>query len=111
MSAQSMIDIAYRIMSEKSAPVNFKDLWKEVTFELGLDAAKAAKKISLFYSDLSLDGRFVALKDNNWELKRRLKFEDVYIDTSSIVIDDSDLDEDEFSEEDKEIDNVSMDDY
>ena len=111
MSAQSMIDIAYRIMSEKSAPVNFKDLWKEVTFELGLDAAKAAKKISLFYSDLSLDGRFVALKDNNWELKRRLKFEDVYIDTSSIMIDDSDLDEDEFSEEDKEIDNVSMDDY
>ena len=110
MSAQSMIDIAYRIMSEKSAPVNFKDLWKEVTFELGLDAAKAAKKISLFYSDLSLDGRFVALKDNNWELKRRLKFEDVYIDTSSIVIDDSDLD-DEFAEEDKEIDNVSMDDY
>ena len=109
MSAQSMIDIAYRIMSEKSAPVNFKDLWNEVTFELGLDAAKAAKKISLFYSDLSLDGRFVALKDNNWELKRRLKFEDVYIDTSSIVIDDSDL-EDEF-EEDKEIDNVSMDDY
>ena len=111
MSAQSMIDIAYRIMSEKSAPVNFKDLWKEVTFELGLDAAKAAKKISLFYSDLSLDGRFVALKDNNWELKRRLKFEDVYIDTSSIMIDDSDLDEDEFAEEDKEIDNVSMDDY
>ena len=106
-----MIDIAYRIMSEKSAPVNFKDLWKEVTFELGLDAAKAAKKISLFYSDLSLDGRFVALKDNNWELKRRLKFEDVYIDTSSIMIDDSDLDEDEFAEEDKEIDNVSMDDY
>ena len=101
MSAQSMIDIAYRIMSEKSAPVNFKDLWKEVTFELGLDAAKAAKKISLFYSDLSLDGRFVALKDNNWELKRRLKFEDVYIDTSSIMIDDSDLDEDEFDEEDK----------
>ena len=109
MSAQSMIDIAYRIMCEKKAPVNFKDLWKEVTFELGLDAAKAAKKISLFYSDLSLDGRFVALKDNHWELKKRMKFEDVYIDTSSIVIDDSDL-EDEF-EEDKEIDNVSMDDY
>ena len=53
----------------------------------------------------------MALKDNNWELKRRLKFEDVYIDTSSIMIDDSDLDEDEFAEEDKEIDNVSMDDY
>ena len=110
MSAQSMIDIAYRILSEKSEPINFKELWKEVTFELGLDAAKAAKKISLFYSDLSLDGRFVALKDNYWELKRRMKFEDVYIDTSSIVIDDSDLD-DEFSDEEKDINNVSMDDY
>lgn len=110
MSAQSMIDIAYRILSEKNEPINFKELWKEVTFELGLDAAKAAKKISLFYSDLSLDGRFVALKDNYWELKRRMKFEDVYIDTSSIVIDDSDLD-DEFSDEEKDINNVSMDDY
>lgn len=110
MSAQSMIDIAYRILSEKKEPVSFKELWKEVTFELGLDAAKAAKKISLFYSDLSLDGRFVALKDNCWELKKRMKFEDVYIDTSAIVIDDSEL-EDEFEEEDKEIDNVAMDDY
>lgn len=110
MSAQSMIDIAYRILNEKTEPVNFKELWKAVTLELGLDAAKAAKKISLFYSDLSLDGRFVALKDNYWELKKRMKFEDVYIDTSSIVIDDSD-ESDEFAEEDKEVDNVSMDDY
>ena len=39
-----------------------------------------------------------------------MKFEDVYIDTSSIVIDDSD-ESDEFAEEDKEVDGVSMDDY
>ena len=40
MSAQSMIDIAYRILNEKSEPVNFKELWKAVTFELGLDAVR-----------------------------------------------------------------------
>lgn len=99
-----MTDIAFNILSTKTEPVSFKQLWAEVNEVLRLEPSVAAKKISLFYTNLSLDGRFVALKENNWELKKRMKFEDAFIDTSSIEIDDSDVDDDFIEEEDKEID-------
>lgn len=105
-----MTDIAFDILSTKTEPVSFKQLWKEVSETLRLEPSVAAKKMSQFYTNLSLDGRFVALKENNWELKKRMKFEDAFIDTSSIEIDETDLDDEYIDEEDKEID-IPHDDY
>jgi len=111
MSTQSMTDIAYGVLGSTNQPMSFKDLWEHVNNVIQFEPSVAAKKISLFYTNLSLDGRFVALKDNRWELKERLKFEESHIDTSAIEIDDSDLD-DEFTDEfDKEDDLFVSDEY
>ena len=110
MSTQSMTDIAHNVLSSTSEPMTFKQLWEEVNSILSFEPTVATKKISLFYTNLSLDGRFVPLKDNKWELKNRLKYEEAHIDTSAIEIDETELDEDEFDDEEKE-ESVAADEY
>ena len=111
MSTQSMTDIAYSVLGSTKEPMSFKDLWEKVNGVIQFEPTIAAKKISLFYTNLSLDGRFVALKDNKWELKERLKFEESHIDTSAIEIDDSDLDDEFIDEFDKEEESFINDEY
>jgi DNA-directed RNA polymerase, delta subunit len=111
MSTQSMTDIAYGVLESTNEAMSFKDLWEHVNNAIQFEPSVAAKKISLFYTNLSLDGRFVALKDNRWELKERLKFEESHIDTSAIEIDDSDLDDDFIDDFDKEDDLFVSDEY
>lgn len=91
---QPMVDIAYDLMSKKKKEVLFIKLWEEVSQIKGLSQAQADDLIAQFYTDISLDDRFVHLKDNKWDLRSRHKFEDVVIDTDSILVDDDEEDED-----------------
>lgn len=92
---QSMTDIAYDILSGKKRPVLFGKLWEEVSSTYGA----SNDKIAQFYSDLTLDSRFVSLKDNKWDLVERRKFEESHIDLSEIELDDDD-EQEENEEED-----------
>ena len=97
-----MTDTAFEILSGKKRAVQFSRLWAEVSKETGVDESKVAE----FYSDLTLDGRFAALKDNKWDLKTRRKFSESHIDIKKIEIDDQEneyIDEDapQESEEDR----------
>ena len=56
-------------------------------------------RISQFYTNLSLDGRFVVLQDNYWELRERVPFEKVHIDMNDAY---NDVEEAEEDEDDKE---------
>ncbi len=98
MAALSMTDTAYEVLSRYKKPVAFKDLWAKVSKKLELSDEMATKKISSFYTKMSMDARF-AQKNGKWTLKSRMTFADTYIDTSSLEIDD-DLDEEEENLED-----------
>lgn len=89
-----MTDIAYEVMSKRKTSIAFKDLWPKVVkiSEINADEETMAQ----FYTDLTLDGRFVALKKNRWDLKQRHTFEETYINLSDL---DTDEDEDEMDEE------------
>lgn len=99
MSNQSMTDAAFKVLESYSKPIPFSELWNKVSKSLGMNDDLAKKKISVFYTNLSLDGRFVVMKENKWQLRQRLKFADSYVDTSAIEIDDNDEEEMEDSEE------------
>ena len=58
---KSLLDYAFDCISQSKEPVNFKDLWAYVVKESGIDEELAARKISSFYTNLMLDGRFVTL--------------------------------------------------
>lgn len=97
-----MVDIAYDLMVKKKNAIAFSKLWEEVSQIRGLTQAQADDRIAQFYTDLSLDDRYVHLKDNKWDLRSRYKFEEVVVDTDSILVDDEDDDEDEVDEDEAE---------
>jgi DNA-directed RNA polymerase subunit delta len=108
MSNKSMTDIAYEFIKTKKE-VPFSAIWSEVCIKLGFNQQVAERKIATFYSALMLDARFIALPDNKWDLRKNYKFSEVHVDTSKLLIDDSELDEDtdlldfddEFSEDEE----------
>lgn len=87
-SGKSMTDIAYDILSSKKRPVLFAKLWEEVakTYNANSDA------IAQFYSDLTLDTRFVSLKENKWDLAERRKYSESHIDISKIELGEDESD-------------------
>ena len=94
---KSLLDYAYDYVSRSKEQVSFKDLWAYVVKEAGLDEETAARKVSSFYTNLMLDGRFVTLGENQWDLRSRHTFDKVHIDMKDVY---SDVEaEDEDSEE------------
>ena len=96
---RSMTDVAYDLMSSKKRPVSFQKLWQDVSKITKVSSDLIAR----FYSDLTLDGRFVSLKDNKWDLKNRRKFAESQFDISEIEVDDG---ETEIFDEDGNVTNA-----
>ncbi|MBS2970887.1 DNA-directed RNA polymerase subunit delta [Metabacillus sp. KIGAM252] len=67
----ALIEIAHGLMTDKKEPVDFKDLMKEITKLAGLTQEQVEDKIAQFYTDLNIDGRFIAVGDNKWGLRNR----------------------------------------
>ena len=88
-NVKSMTDIAYDVLSKKKRAVQFQKLWEEVAKIYGA----AANKIGQFYSDLTIDTRFVSLKENKWDLSERRKFEESHVNISEIELEEDELEE------------------
>ncbi len=84
MKKQSMIDTAYAVLEASEEALTFKDLWDKIKAELEIGPDEEASRIGHFYTDISLDGRFVEGKDNTWKLRSRTKYEEVHIDMSDV---------------------------
>lgn len=109
MPVKSLVDSAYGVLTEryskngKSIPMRFADLLNEVGDELGIENEEELSKIaSRFYTDLTLDGRFVIKENNTWVLREHEKYADVHIDMNAIYIEGED--EEEESDEEKKLD-------
>ncbi len=103
---KSMIDVAFDLVSKKKKPATFLKIWEEVSQMVGLTPEQEEDNIAQFYTDLSLDERFVHVGDNKWDLRSRHTYNEVVVDTSSIIIEESEEDEsfDEEQKKDKEED-------
>ncbi|MGD6816504.1 DNA-directed RNA polymerase subunit delta [Metabacillus sp. 84] len=65
----ALIEVARELMAEKKQPIDFHELMKELTKMLGLTNEQVEEKIAQFYTDLNIDGRFIAVGDNRWGLR------------------------------------------
>ena len=109
---ESKTDIAYRLLSKRKEERNFYDLWEDVKAELAKVVApeemeNIEEDISFFYTNLTLDGRFVNVGENKWNLRERVTFDKVHIDMNEIYVEEE---EEEVSDEDVKEEYVS-DDY
>lgn len=97
---ESKTDIAYRLMSKRKKERSFYDLWEDVKAELAKlygeeSVENIDEDISFFYTNLTLDGRFVNVGDNKWNLRERVTFDKVHIDMNDIYVEDEeDISED-----------------
>ena len=99
--AKSLLDHAYDYVSGQNQPSKFQDIWAYCVKEAGLTPEEAAQKVSRFYTNLTLDGRFVTLGVNQWDLRVRHKYESVHIDMSEVYSDVETYDEDSEEEEEE----------
>ena len=98
---RSFVDTAYDIVVKNGAELPFATLWNNVCEELGLTQEDRVARVSYFYTQLTLDGRFVTLGENVWDLRIRHTFDKVHIDMNEVYSDDEeDL---EFIPEDEDI--------
>ena len=99
---ESKTDIAYRLMLKRKKERYFYDLWDDVKNELAKVVAPEElenidEDISFFYTNLTLDGRFVNVGENKWNLRERVTFDKIHVDMNEFYADveeTSDEDED-----------------
>ena len=96
----SMVDVAYELMKKKRKAVHFQKLWQEVSEIKGFSLEQQEENASLFYTSITLDGRFITVGDNNWDLRSRHKFDDANIDMNAIYSDDLNEEMEESEEDD-----------
>lgn len=99
MLEKSMVDVAYDVIKANNGPVPFATIWNEVVKTLGLSEKEVEDKISLFYTSLSLDGRFHNMGDNTWDLCSNLTFEQVNADIDFSLQETYDKNEEDSDEE------------
>lgn len=104
MVKSSMLTEAFNLLNESKTPLSFNELAKKVGEKLGFTDSELKSKIAQFYTNLSLDGRFVVLSNNFWDLRSRVSYDKVHIDMNDAYNDDySDEDNSESEDTEKEL--------
>lgn len=84
---ESMVDVAYSYLKEVNKITKFAELFNAVSERIGLTEEQKEELISTFYTNLSLDGRFVTLGDNEWDLRINQTYDKVHIDMNDVYSD------------------------
>ncbi|WP_096185902.1 DNA-directed RNA polymerase subunit delta [Evansella halocellulosilytica] len=71
----AMIEIAYDLLKEHKTPYNYHTLLKQVADVKGLSEEHVKERIAHLYTEMSMDGRFVNVGDNNWALRAWYPFD------------------------------------
>ena len=101
--SKSLIEYAYELITGSKGSVNFKEIWNYVKEQSGMSEEEANKKAGQFFTNMMLDGRFVTLGENEWDLRERHTFDKVHIDMRDVYSDvqtsDDDVEEEEEEDE------------
>lgn len=100
---ESLVDVAHSVLSSQKDKIAFKSLFDKVCELAEISDEEKLEIVSNFFSNLSLDGRFVALKNNEWDLRSRQTYDKVHVDLND-VYDDIEGNSDEEGEADEDED-------
>ncbi|MCR9039837.1 DNA-directed RNA polymerase subunit delta [Bacillus sp. L381] len=111
LKQMALVEIAHEIFSEHKKPVPFQELLNEIISLLGVTKEELGDRIAQFYTDLNIDGRFIALSDQTWGLRSWYPYDQLDEETQPTVkakkkkakkVVEEDLDLDEFEEVDED---------
>jgi DNA-directed RNA polymerase subunit delta len=69
LQEMSLIELAYELLANRKQAISFKEIMDEVAKLKGLTEKNMKTRIAQFYTDLNIDGRFLAIGDNQWGLR------------------------------------------
>lgn len=90
MEKKSLVSTAYDVLTKRydelgNQPMKFEELLLKVGEELSITKEEELIDIaSRFYTDLTLDGRFVIKENNTWVLKEHELYDDIHIDMNEV---------------------------
>ena len=116
----SFIELAHEILVEKKQAMAFEDVVKEIKGLLEISDKEVKSRLLQFYTDLNIDGRFIAMGDNRWGLREWYPVDQIEEETVPTMKSskkkkakkkDEDLDLDDFDDlEDEDLDYDDLDD-
>lgn len=111
LQEESLIDIAYALLTEKEQSMTVVDLLEEIRKVTGFTKAEMQEKIAQFYTDMNVDGRFLALDEGQWGLREWYPIDQIKEETAPVVKvheDDEDFGLDELDELDEELEDTTL---
>ncbi|MGE6754869.1 DNA-directed RNA polymerase subunit delta [Rossellomorea sp. NPDC071047] len=117
----SFIELAHEILTEKKKAMPFEDIVKEIKGLLEISEKEVRSRLLQFYTDLNVEGRFIAMGDNSWGLREWYPVDQIEEETVPTMKsskkkkakkkDDEDLDLDDFDDlDDEDLDYDDLDD-
>ena len=94
-------DIALLILQESGKKMKLRDIFERVCKVLGLPENIVDEQLMDFFELMSINKKFIMLKNGFWDLQTRHKLD--------IVIEDEEDDDDELLEEDDELEDIPED--
>ena len=86
MKLKTTLSVAYTILKERKEPLEFQLLWKEINKIQKYTEEQIADEMTRFYTNLMFDGRFVNLGNNVWDLRDRVKHEDIALELKTVYV-------------------------
>jgi len=82
---ESMIDIAYAVLAERKEPITLLQLMDAIRKLNGITERVMRTKLQQFYTDMNIDGRFLAINDNRWGLREWYPVDQIEVETAPVV--------------------------
>lgn len=91
---ESLVDVAYAVLKDiekedEKVSISFSELFNEVCKRAEIPTEKIDGVIASFFTNLSLDGRFVTIKNNEWGLRKNFKFDDYHNESYDLYDEDT----------------------
>ena len=119
IETMSYDDLAYVILKEKGTKMKLLDLFKEVCNQLKLDELSSEKYLADFFSLISTEKRFIQLEKGFWDLREnhtaKIELSDLMDEEDEEELENEELEmdpveEDMYIDETKDIDDDTSDD-
>ncbi|QPC47743.1 DNA-directed RNA polymerase subunit delta [Mangrovibacillus cuniculi] len=69
LQEMSFIEVATALLTESKQPMTFQEMVDEISSILSLSEEETKRRMIPFYTDLNVDGRFLAVAEGRWGLR------------------------------------------
>ena len=85
LQEESLIDLTFAVFEENRKPMTFQKLMDDIRTLTGITKKEMEARLPQFYTDLNIDGRFMAMSDGSWSLREWYPVDQIEEETAPVV--------------------------